>query len=261
MRARRAPGRLTPAQAERVLRGPSGPAVLRRAGGVHVQRALHAAGAGAASRRRGADADRIGATDPAEAAAGTIRKLYAESKGRNAIHASDSDENAAREIGFFFPEKRVSRTVGLVDSIDVAVRPVMSSPRLALSLGSSYVCPLCLRSTSGSSGGVRSTRSGPWRPDDPAFRDWSWAWPVRCRGRASSRRPRRASISGGRRCRRGAGECRRCLTDVDAARSTSTSSVMFSTDPDAADDPERVPAGRTRAGRSMCGRRVARSWR
>ncbi len=46
----------------------------------------------------------IGATDPAEAAAGTIRKLYAESKGRNAIHASDSPENAAREVGFFFAE-------------------------------------------------------------------------------------------------------------------------------------------------------------
>ena len=46
----------------------------------------------------------IGATDPAEAAPGTIRKLYAESKGRNAIHASDSDENAAREVAFFFPE-------------------------------------------------------------------------------------------------------------------------------------------------------------
>jgi nucleoside-diphosphate kinase len=46
----------------------------------------------------------IGATDPAEAAEGTIRKLYAESKGRNAIHASDSDENAAREISFFFSE-------------------------------------------------------------------------------------------------------------------------------------------------------------
>lgn len=46
----------------------------------------------------------IGATDPAEAAAGTIRALYAESKERNAIHASDSDENAAREIGFFFSE-------------------------------------------------------------------------------------------------------------------------------------------------------------
>lgn len=44
----------------------------------------------------------IGATDPAEAADGTVRKLYAESKGRNAIHASDSDENAANEIAFFF---------------------------------------------------------------------------------------------------------------------------------------------------------------
>lgn len=44
----------------------------------------------------------IGATDPAEAAEGTVRKLYAESKGRNAIHASDSDENAAVESGFFF---------------------------------------------------------------------------------------------------------------------------------------------------------------
>lgn len=46
----------------------------------------------------------IGATDPAEAAEGTVRKLYAESKGRNAIHASDSDDNAAREIAFFFSE-------------------------------------------------------------------------------------------------------------------------------------------------------------
>jgi nucleoside-diphosphate kinase len=44
----------------------------------------------------------IGATDPAEAAAGTVRKLYAESKERNAIHASDSTENALREIAFFF---------------------------------------------------------------------------------------------------------------------------------------------------------------
>jgi len=46
----------------------------------------------------------IGATDPAEAEAGTVRKLYAESKERNAIHASDSDENAAREAQFFFAE-------------------------------------------------------------------------------------------------------------------------------------------------------------
>jgi len=46
--------------------------------------------------------DAIGATDPAEAAAGTVRALYAESKERNAIHASDSDENATREAAFFF---------------------------------------------------------------------------------------------------------------------------------------------------------------
>ncbi len=46
----------------------------------------------------------IGATDPAEAAEGTVRKLYAESKERNAIHASDSDDNAARESRFFFSE-------------------------------------------------------------------------------------------------------------------------------------------------------------
>jgi nucleoside-diphosphate kinase len=46
----------------------------------------------------------IGATDPKEAEAGTVRKLFAESKERNAIHASDSDENAAREARFFFSE-------------------------------------------------------------------------------------------------------------------------------------------------------------
>jgi nucleoside-diphosphate kinase len=46
----------------------------------------------------------IGATDPAQAEDGTVRKLFAESKERNAIHASDSDENAARESRFFFAE-------------------------------------------------------------------------------------------------------------------------------------------------------------
>ncbi len=50
----------------------------------------------------------IGATDPAEAAPGTIRKLFAESKGRNAVHGSDSDENAAREVAFFFPERELA---------------------------------------------------------------------------------------------------------------------------------------------------------
>lgn len=45
----------------------------------------------------------IGATDPSEAEEGTVRALYAESKERNAIHASDSDANAAAEASFFFP--------------------------------------------------------------------------------------------------------------------------------------------------------------
>lgn len=44
----------------------------------------------------------IGATDPAEADEGTIRKLYADSKGENAVHGSDSDENAVIESNFFF---------------------------------------------------------------------------------------------------------------------------------------------------------------
>jgi nucleoside-diphosphate kinase len=44
----------------------------------------------------------IGSTDPLDAAEGTIRKYYAESKGRNAVHGSDSDENAAIECAFHF---------------------------------------------------------------------------------------------------------------------------------------------------------------
>ncbi|MBL7957165.1 MAG: nucleoside-diphosphate kinase [Flavobacteriales bacterium] len=46
--------------------------------------------------------DLIGATDPAQAAEGTIRKRFAESKAKNAVHGSDSDENAAIEGAFFF---------------------------------------------------------------------------------------------------------------------------------------------------------------
>ncbi|MEO8881104.1 MAG: nucleoside-diphosphate kinase [Gemmatimonadaceae bacterium] len=49
----------------------------------------------------------IGATDPKEAEKGTVRALFAESKERNAIHASDSDENAARESRFFFSESEL----------------------------------------------------------------------------------------------------------------------------------------------------------
>ena len=70
--------------------GPCMPMVLERADAVGALRAT------------------IGATDPREAEPGTVRKLYAESKERNAIHASDSDENAEREIAFFFrPEEIV----------------------------------------------------------------------------------------------------------------------------------------------------------
>lgn len=43
-----------------------------------------------------------GATNPTEAADGTVRKLYAESKTKNAVHASDSPESSAREIPIFF---------------------------------------------------------------------------------------------------------------------------------------------------------------
>ena len=47
----------------------------------------------------------IGATNPAEAAEGTLRKLYATSMGENALHGSDSDENAAIEAAFHFAER------------------------------------------------------------------------------------------------------------------------------------------------------------
>ena len=49
----------------------------------------------------------IGATDPAQAAPGTIRKLYAESKAENIVHGSDSPENGRVEISFFFPESEL----------------------------------------------------------------------------------------------------------------------------------------------------------
>jgi len=49
----------------------------------------------------------IGATNPAEAAPGTIRQLFADSIGENAIHGSDSDENAAIESAFFFSKTEI----------------------------------------------------------------------------------------------------------------------------------------------------------
>lgn len=49
----------------------------------------------------------IGATDPAEATEGTIRKKYAGSKAENAVHGSDSVENGRIEVEFFFPDKEL----------------------------------------------------------------------------------------------------------------------------------------------------------
>ncbi|HWZ60252.1 MAG TPA: nucleoside-diphosphate kinase [Gemmatimonadaceae bacterium] len=69
--------------------GPCMPIVLERADAVATLRAV------------------IGATDPKDAAPGTVRALFAESKERNAIHASDSDDNASREAGFFFAEREL----------------------------------------------------------------------------------------------------------------------------------------------------------
>ena len=51
--------------------------------------------------------DVMGATNPAEAEEGTIRKTYAESIEANSVHGSDSDENAANEIKFFFTEDEI----------------------------------------------------------------------------------------------------------------------------------------------------------
>lgn len=53
----------------------------------------------------------IGATDPAEAVPGTIRKDYADNKGENIVHGSDSPENGKIEIAFFFSEKELIEVI------------------------------------------------------------------------------------------------------------------------------------------------------
>jgi nucleoside-diphosphate kinase len=60
-------------------------------------------GEGAVARNR----EIMGATNPAQAAEGTLRKLYADSVGENAVHGSDSAENAAIEIAYFFRSTEV----------------------------------------------------------------------------------------------------------------------------------------------------------
>jgi nucleoside-diphosphate kinase len=59
--------------------------------------------------------DVIGATDPAQAAEGTIRKLYGASKGENAMHGSDAPETAAFEIAYFFAGHEVAPKAGALD--------------------------------------------------------------------------------------------------------------------------------------------------
>ena len=54
----------------------------------------------------------IGATDPAKAADGTIRKLFGANVGENAVHGSDSPASAAREIGYFFAGYEAAPTAG-----------------------------------------------------------------------------------------------------------------------------------------------------
>ncbi len=54
----------------------------------------------------------MGATDPAKADAGTLRKLYAASLTENAVHGSDSADNAKAEIAYFFPAFEVAPTAG-----------------------------------------------------------------------------------------------------------------------------------------------------
>jgi nucleoside-diphosphate kinase len=67
-------------------------------GGACIVMALEKEGAVKAWR------DLMGATDPANADEGTLRKLFGGSVGENAVHGSDSDENAAMEIGYFFSQ-------------------------------------------------------------------------------------------------------------------------------------------------------------
>lgn len=60
----------------------------------------------------------IGATDPAKAAEGTIRKLFATSKSHNAVHGSDSDASAERESAFFFSRREFLRSDEVIASME-----------------------------------------------------------------------------------------------------------------------------------------------
>jgi len=64
----------------------------------------------------------MGATDPAKAEEGTIRKKYAESMEHNAVHGSDSDENALNEIFFYFSAREIVNAGGNIYQIHDIVR-------------------------------------------------------------------------------------------------------------------------------------------
>jgi len=101
--------RLTRAQAEAfyaIHRGKPffDPLVAYMTGGPIVACALERAEAVAHLRRV------IGATDPAEAAPGTIRALFGTDIGTNTVHGSDSPENGRREVLFFFTERDLAET-------------------------------------------------------------------------------------------------------------------------------------------------------
>ena len=80
-------------------------------------RRLHDLGPGVADLPRGRAAvarlrEVVGATDPAQAAEGTVRKRFGESKQRNSVHASDSPASAEREIKIFFGVAALTRSTG-----------------------------------------------------------------------------------------------------------------------------------------------------
>ena len=177
----------------------------------------------------------IGATDPAEAAPGTIRKLYAESKGRNAVHGSDSDENAAREIGFFFSEGELagplavaSRRAGRLDLKCVV-------PTTFNGLCCAWISGTSSAARSGPTGELAARRSGVrgpraragWAGDGQgqlqATGDGEYLW----RGRSPRRGPRRVPP----------------LPDRSARRRWTWrwTRRCSSTDPEAADDPDFYP--------------------
>ena len=64
----------------------------------------------------------MGKTDPAEADEGTIRKMFATSKGENAVHGSDSNDNALNEIFFFFSSREIIAQSGIVQLNDIIGR-------------------------------------------------------------------------------------------------------------------------------------------